>query len=371
MRRTTINTPLVSVIIPIYNVEKYLKECLDSVINQTYKNLEIILVDDKSPDNSGKIADEYAKKDKRIKVVHKPKNEGPSKARNIGLSYATGVFVAFIDSDDFVDLDWFEVLERESKNSDSDTTRGYIKIHIEDERAIKAFGSREAYEGYYNNTIKVLTQKNKNNMRSSVCFSLYKKSVIDEYGIKFNDNIKSGEDELWNLIFSYFANKVTTVNRRVYYHRRIRRGSIMTTKDTINNNESFYRALLFHEIVKFMNSKDDYPQDIYINRFFDMYSMISKILHDTSNEDILNKIAKQMSTISIKYKSNILKELIYRKNSDESKMVHLVGQLAEKENQITQLRVELASHLSIKRSAKLTIGNIKRRLKYGKNRDKQ
>jgi glycosyltransferase involved in cell wall biosynthesis len=95
------NMPLISVIVPIYNVEIYLEKCLNSIINQTYKNLEIILIDDGSPDNCGKICDEYAKKDKRIKVIHKP-NGGLSDARNTGLDIAKGEYIAFVDSDDYI-----------------------------------------------------------------------------------------------------------------------------------------------------------------------------------------------------------------------------------------------------------------------------
>ncbi len=95
------NWGLVSVIVPIYKVEKYLNKCVDSLLKQTYKNLEIILVDDGSPDNCGKICDRYKEKDKRIKVIHKT-NGGLSDARNIGVDYSTGDFISFIDSDDFV-----------------------------------------------------------------------------------------------------------------------------------------------------------------------------------------------------------------------------------------------------------------------------
>lgn len=99
--RELMNTPLVSVILPIYNVEQVLKRCLDSVCNQTYLNLEIILVDDGSTDNSGNICDEYAKVDKRIKVIHK-KNGGLSDARNVGLDIANGDYLTLVDSDDFI-----------------------------------------------------------------------------------------------------------------------------------------------------------------------------------------------------------------------------------------------------------------------------
>lgn len=103
------NQPLISVIIPVYNTAKYLHKCVDSVLSQTYTNLEIILVNDGSTDNSGKICDEYAQKDKRIKVIHK-RNGGLSSARNAGIKMATGQFLSFIDSDDWVDKKFIEIL---------------------------------------------------------------------------------------------------------------------------------------------------------------------------------------------------------------------------------------------------------------------
>lgn len=118
---------LISVIIPIYNVEQYLKQCLDSVINQTYRNLEIILVDDGSTDKSGLICDEYSQKDKRIKVIHK-KNEGVAVARNTGLDNCSGEYITFVDSDDVIDIFFFERLYKLSKNYNADITIGK---HIE------------------------------------------------------------------------------------------------------------------------------------------------------------------------------------------------------------------------------------------------
>lgn len=100
---------LITVVVPVYNVEKYLKKCIESIINQTYKNLEIILVDDGSPDNCGKICDDYKKQDSRIKVIHK-KNGGLSDARNAGIDIANGEYITFIDSDDYIDDDYVELL---------------------------------------------------------------------------------------------------------------------------------------------------------------------------------------------------------------------------------------------------------------------
>lgn len=111
--------PLLSVIIPIYNVEKYLRRCIDSVIKQTYNNLEIILVDDGSPDNSGSICDEYARKDQRIKVIHQ-ENAGLSGARNSGISVANGDFITFVDSDDWIDKDMYSQMLQYQRNNDLD-----------------------------------------------------------------------------------------------------------------------------------------------------------------------------------------------------------------------------------------------------------
>lgn len=103
------NNPLVSVVVPVYNVASYLEQCLDSVVNQTYKNLEIILVDDGSTDGSGAICDRYAEKDSRIQVIHK-ENGGLSSARNVGLERITGEWALFVDSDDWIELNTLELL---------------------------------------------------------------------------------------------------------------------------------------------------------------------------------------------------------------------------------------------------------------------
>ena len=116
MDKPTIN-PLISVIVPVYNVEQHLNKCIDSIIHQTYANLEIILVDDGSPDNCGVICDEYAKIDSRIKVIHKD-NEGVSKARNTGIAIATGEWISFIDSDDWIDRDLYSSIMKNPISDD-------------------------------------------------------------------------------------------------------------------------------------------------------------------------------------------------------------------------------------------------------------
>ena len=147
----------ISVIAPVYNVEPYIRKALDSIINQTYKNLEIILVDDGSPDNCGKICDEYALKDNRIKVLH-IKNSGPAVARNAGLDIATGEFIGFIDADDFFEPDMYETLY----NAITKTNAGLAVCnwYIGTENNWKRYDffpnkeiltSNEAFEAFYNN----------------------------------------------------------------------------------------------------------------------------------------------------------------------------------------------------------------------------
>lgn len=110
---------LVSIIVPIFKVEKYLKRCIDSILNQTYRNIEIILIDDGSPDNCGKIADEYALKDKRIKVIHQ-KNMGLSEARNRGIEISKGEYIGFVDSDDYIEPTMFQDLYNAIIDNDAD-----------------------------------------------------------------------------------------------------------------------------------------------------------------------------------------------------------------------------------------------------------
>lgn len=125
------NEPLISVIIPVYKVEEYLNRCVDSVINQTYKNIEIILVDDGSPDNCPKICDDYAKKDKRIRVIHK-KNGGLSDARNAGIDIAKGEYFSFVDSDDYVEKNYISFLFNLAKKYNSELTMGKQYVRYSD-----------------------------------------------------------------------------------------------------------------------------------------------------------------------------------------------------------------------------------------------
>lgn len=211
---------LISVIIPIYNVEKYLDRCVDSIINQTYKNLEIILVDDGSPDNCPKMCDDYAEKDSRIKVVHK-KNGGLSDARNAGMKVATGGYVSFIDSDDYVSLDFYEILLQTMIDNDSDIV----------ECSVVKFYENGKFDEYSDN-LKVTNYEtvdaldgliSENPFKQHVWNKLYKSSVALDIPYAVG---KLNEDEFWTYQVFGKAKKVTRINKTMYYYFQ-RNGSIM------------------------------------------------------------------------------------------------------------------------------------------------
>ena len=170
----------VSVIIPVYKVEKYLEKCIDSVINQSYSNLEIILVDDGSPDNCGKICDKYAKKDNRIRVIHKT-NGGLSDARNNGIKIATGNYIAFIDSDDYVTEDYIEYLLKLIIDNNSDISI-VMPYEVDENYIVKKIFKREKIYNYNSNdALKTMLYQKK--FETSAWGKLFKKNVVN--GIYF------------------------------------------------------------------------------------------------------------------------------------------------------------------------------------------
>lgn len=193
----------ISVIIPVYNCEKYLADCLDSVLNQTYQNFEIILVDDGSTDASGKICDQYAAEHERIRVVHQ-ENHGVSHARNVGLSLITGDAVSFIDSDDTLELDMYELLVRVMKEHDADISHcGYKHIVrdevrlVHDTKRIVCQNTLEALEYFVSGRL----------FGGGLWTKLFRSSLISD--MKFREDLKINEDVLFN--FEAFSKSRKTV----------------------------------------------------------------------------------------------------------------------------------------------------------------
>ncbi len=215
-----IYNPLISVIIPVFNVEKYICKCLDSVLSQTYTNLEIILIDDGSTDNSGKICDEYAKKDDRIKVIHK-QDEGVSSARNAALKMCTGEYIGFVDSDDYIEKDMFEYLLGLIVSSKADVARceiiGKNNLFIKTE-IIK---SSDALERCLPNIY--------------LWNMLFTSSVIEN--LVFDENVFLGEDVKF-CIEAFAQAKLIVCGREAKYHYCVNSQSL--TKMPFNDKKLTY-----------------------------------------------------------------------------------------------------------------------------------
>lgn len=212
---------LISIIIPVYKVEKYLEKCIQSVINQTYENLQIILVDDGSPDNCGKICDEYAKKDHRIEVIHKS-NGGLSDARNKGLEIAKGEYIGFVDSDDYIEADMYEVLYNLLKQYNADVSICNFYTVSQGKIAIKNVDS--GIKEY--TRIEILKEiLLDNNIQSYAWNKLYKKELFDE--IKYPVG-KKYEDIGTTFYLLEKCNKVVVTGKPEYYY--------INRQDSIVNN---------------------------------------------------------------------------------------------------------------------------------------
>lgn len=211
---------LISVIVPVYNVENYLSRCVDSLINQTYTSLEIILVDDGSPDNCPKICDSYALKDNRIKVIHK-KNGGLSDARNAGMRIASGKYVSFIDSDDYVSVDFFEVLYNTLISENSDVVECCV-VKFYDKEHVKAYTDDLKITNF--DTIDGLNALiSEDPFHQHVWNKLYKSELIINIPFVIG---KLNEDEFWTYQVFGRAKKVTKINKTMYYYFQ-RENSIM------------------------------------------------------------------------------------------------------------------------------------------------
>lgn len=205
-----IDTKLVSVIIPIYNVEKYLDRCVQSVVKQTYKNLEIILVDDGSPDNCPELCDEWKKADSRIKVIHK-KNGGLSDARNAGLDIATGEYIAFVDSDDYVHPQYIEILYYIAKKEDADVVSCEFKKVSQDEE------THECYEEIRKDdiNIKEYTEITDKVIGVVAWNKLYKRGLFEK--IRFPIGRLHEDNGIWWKVV-FYAKKIVPTSEKLYYY---------------------------------------------------------------------------------------------------------------------------------------------------------
>lgn len=186
----------ISVIVPVYNAERYLARCIDSILTQTYNNFELILVDDGSTDCSGKICDKYAKADARIKVVHK-ENGGVSTARNAGIDIAKGEYITFIDSDDFVEREFFKYTFNAAQKSKADCVTAGIRYWYEDNSKNKDCVLTEAYFDVTKDLNKHFTELHEQHAFDAMYAKLYKSKIIQSFGLRFDTSYAIFEDGIF------------------------------------------------------------------------------------------------------------------------------------------------------------------------------
>lgn len=285
----------ISIIVPIYNVEKYLKKCVESLINQTYKNIEIILVDDESPDNCPILCEEYKKKDKRIKVIHK-KNGGLSDARNKGLEETTGEYVLFVDSDDYIELDTCMKFTNILCNKNIDIIIG---------NAIKFNDNKKEYIKHTSEDLNVVSGKeylkkelSNNSMQMMAWLNLYRRNFLLDNSLFFKKGLLHEDEEFTPRAFLK-AKKVLPTDI-IFYNYIIRENSITTKRNQIKNLRHIYKICQNLDLI-YSGLEDVQLKKLLKNDLFDKY--LGKLQEIYLNDD------KKIKEISIDKK--FLKDKAY------------------------------------------------------------
>lgn len=287
---------LVSIIVPVYNVEKYISECIESIINQTYKNLEIILVNDGSTDNSLKICNTYKDKDDRILIIDK-RNGGLSDARNYGINIARGKYFCFIDSDDYVDEKYVELLYKAIKENNVDLALCNIVSVNDDKIALEKFtydnsyikSGKEILNDYYNgHHVEDIVAWNK----------MYSRELFNEY--RYNVG-KIHEDEFLTYKILYNLDKVAIVGIELYNYRK-NNASIVNKKFNIKRLDMLEA---FEERLEFFKEKNE--RKLYIETLSE-YMGLLRVFYIRTRKNINNSKNIQKNIIK-KYK-NLRKEIL-------------------------------------------------------------
>ena len=291
----------ISVVIPVYNVEKYLKRCIDSVLRQADVIQEIILVDDGSTDTSGKICDEYAEKHPEVKSLH-ISNSGPATAKNTGYDHATGNYIAFIDSDDEIKPDMFSKMLQSGYQHDADIVCcNYIQIN-ENGTYEHTYHTGEEYVLNQDEAIKAILIKDK--IYSQCWTKIYKKSMIDANLIRNTDGLKTDEDFIYNIQAFACSRTVCIVDQPlyIYTHR-----SQSLSKDYFNSNISQYidnRILRLDMLEHIINEKFPHLQDyctyhciFYYNELIGRICRNPQIFHDKRVRKVVSYIKNHQAVL--------------------------------------------------------------------------
>ncbi len=286
---------LISVIVPVFNIDKYISKCIESIMEQTYKNLQIILVDDGSTDTSGEICDRYAKKDIRIQVIHK-KNGGLVSARNAGLEAAAGEYVGFVDGDDYIDIGFYEVLLEDMLKNDVDFVHmGYRTENGNSSRACGNFET-EKYQLTENSRLYfveegIFGKSGTFQITPSIWSKLFKREFIQKCYARVPKELSYGED-MFCLSMCMLEGRSMYLHKTAMYHYVNRQGSLMNSAyvSSVINISELYHALknLFME--------------------YNVYGLLRPCLETYLARIMLlaiKKIGKSMESVSFYYLKNI------------------------------------------------------------------
>lgn len=306
--------PKISIIIPVYNVEKYLRECLDSCVNQTLKDIEIICVDDASPDNSIKILEEYQQKDSRIKVFRHETNKNLGAARNTGLANATGEYIWFIDSDDYIDTKACQILYDAIKDFNIDVLCFSALNFVENDN-VRKFSYSNYFQGIQINKIYYTKTNwkeiNFSNLNVSACMYLTKRSVVQKF--KFREGVWHEDTDFTPILLSSIES-FCFISYSAYF-RRITTESITQTPMSQKRLEDLTKALesLNNFIIRHSIKKDHFLYHYTAWLAQDIFSIYkSKPTINPSNFDEFSKLKKkyQLPRYSLKrFINKILKRI--------------------------------------------------------------
>lgn len=244
---------VVSIIVPVYNAEKYLSRCVDSILSQTMTDFELLLIDDGSKDNSGRICDEYATKDARVRAFHKP-NGGVSSARNLGLANARGEWITYVDADDRCSCEYLEHLLAKT-NEETDLILSYAVV------CDSLSETAEAYPEYRVDATNFerLFVDSDMHWHTSPWAKLYRASIIYENGLRFNELMHIGEDADFLFSFMLITDKIYVSSGTDYYYTCDVSGSLTKRINTIDSELASYRTIryLVNRIIQQKNIKDN------------------------------------------------------------------------------------------------------------------
>lgn len=240
-----VESPIVSVVVPVYNVKNYLQKCIDSLLCQSFKNLEIILVDDGSVDGSGDICDTYEKMDSRIRVLHKS-NGGVSSARNLGLDNVRGLWVTFVDSDDFVGDTYVESLYRPILEGDN---VDFVHAGILNWKN-GVVGENQRYDNLVSDDVEVLFD----NFRGLPASKLYKTEIIEGWQdgkpLRFDERMRIAEDMAFTLDYVISVRRFAFVSDAEYYYRQDNLASATKRKPTFDYECAYHSAMHIYKSQK-------------------------------------------------------------------------------------------------------------------------